>query len=90
MDQQVQIARSLVPVGEEEMGDTLVNQTSYAGKRLSTNAGVPGRLRSPQFADFYKDVLRADRKIVDVVRHGYVIPFVSEPPPWMFLAWQDG
>ena len=77
MDPQVQIARAIALLGEEEMGDTLVNQTAYAGKRLSTNAGVPGRLRRPQFADFYEDVLRADRKTVDVVRHGYMIPFVS-------------
>ena len=81
MDPQLQIACALLPLGEEGLGDTLVNQTEYVGKRLTTNTGVPGRLKKPQFADFYKDVLGADAETVVVVRKGYVIPFTSEPPP---------
>ena len=37
-------------------------------------------MKRPQFADFYENVLGANRKTVEVVWHGYVIPFVSEPP----------
>ena len=80
MDPQQQMARLLAPVGKEELGEALVNQTSYVGKRLSRNAGVPVRLKRLQFADFYENVLGADRGTVDVVRHGYVIQFVLELP----------
>ena len=61
------------------MEEMLVNNIEYVGKRLSTNSGVLGRLKKPQFAD-YEDVLKADAETMAVVRHGYIILSQSMPP----------
>ena len=53
---------------EQELGKLLDNENKYMGKKLTTNAKVPGRLcRDRRFADFYKEVLKADDKIVKIV-----------------------
>ena len=78
MDPQHQFAISLVPEGEEGLGETLVNNTEYVEERLSTNYAVPGRLKKQQFSDLYEEVLKANAETM--VRHGCVIPFESEPP----------
>ena len=58
------------------------NKGEYIGKKLSTNAAVPGRLcRDPKYADFYQDVLKADEKIIKIVSKGYIVPFDTGPPP---------
>ena len=70
-------------VGEEEshLGEMLELEGAYSGKTLSTNSRVPGRLnKETRFADFYENVLKADREVLGVVTQGYKIPF-SQPPP---------
>ena len=37
--------------------------------------------RDPKFAEFYKEVLKADDKTLKMVSNGYIVPFDSEPPP---------
>ena len=40
----------------------------FMRKKLTTNAAVPGQLcRDRRFADFYKDILNADEKIIKIV-----------------------
>ena len=42
---------------EENLGRSLENKGEYIGKKLSTNAAVPGRLcRDTKYAEFYKEV----------------------------------
>ena len=60
---------------------SLENQAVYSGKRLTTDVRVPGRLnRDPAFADFYKDVLKADPETVHLIKEGYYFPFREIPP----------
>ena len=66
---------------EKELGKTLKNEGVYMGKKLTTNTAVPGRLcRDKSYAEFYKDMLEADEKIVKMVANGYKVPFDEEPP----------
>ena len=55
-----------------EFGKYLENESVYMGKKLTTNAAVPGRLcRDSRFADFYKKVLNTDKKIIKIISSGY-------------------
>ena len=67
---------------EEDLGRSLENEGDYIGKKLSTNSSVPGRLcRDPNYPDFYRDVLKADKKVIKIVTKGYLVPFDLNPPP---------
>ena len=65
---------------EENLHRSLENEGEYIGKKLSTNSAVPGRLcRDPIYAEFYRDVLKLDTKIIKIVSKGYIVPFDLEP-----------
>ena len=67
--------------GEQHVVDgLLVNSAEYVGKQLKTDKSVPGRLRNDEYADFYRDVLKADQETVAIIRYGYNIPLDSMPP----------
>ena len=64
---------------EQELGKALENESVYMGKKLTTNTAVPGRLsRDGLYAEFYREVLNADEKIVKIVASGYKVPFDKE------------
>ena len=66
---------------EQELGKSLENESVYIGKKLTTNAAVPGRLcRDRRFADFYREVLNIDEIIVKIVSQGNKVLFDKEPP----------
>ena len=51
------------------------------GKKLSTNKGVPGRLKAdPSYYKFMRDVIKAPESVVAVYREGYRPPWISPPP----------
>ena len=56
------------------------NESSYSGKKLSTNSLVPGRLSDPKFYEFWKNDLNADDFVLKTVSEGYQFPLISEPP----------
>ena len=69
---------------EQELGKLLDNENVYKGKKLTTNTAVPCRLcRDKRFADFYKEVLNADEKIVKIVLQVYKVPLEKGPPPFV-------
>jgi hypothetical protein len=43
------------------------------------SVSVVGKLKS--CLQFWRDNLKANKFILDIIQHGYTIPFVSEPPP---------
>ena len=66
---------------EEDLGKSLENEGDYICKRLSTNPAVPGRLcRDPKYAEFYRDVLKADDEVIKIVKNCYLIPLDTGPP----------
>ena len=66
---------------DDPLAQSLVNESAYIGKTLTTNIGVPGRLStSADYGDFYRDVLNADKETESIVRYGYCVPFLEEPP----------
>ena len=66
---------------EEDLGRSLENEGDYIGKKLYTNSAVPGRLcRDPKYAEFYRDVLKADKKVIKIILNGYSVSFHSDPP----------
>ena len=65
---------------DQELGKSLENESVYMGKKLTTNAAAPGRLcRDRWFADFYREVLNTDEKIIKIVASGYKVLFDKEP-----------
>lgn len=42
---------------------------------------VPGRIGSPEFFPFWRDVLEADDEILSIIKHGYKVPFIGDTPP---------
>ena len=66
---------------DHHLGKLLENEGAYSDKRLTTNCNVQGRLnKEPRFAEFYHDVLKAEKSILEVVMALYVIPFSQLPP----------
>ena len=54
---------------EKDVAKMLVNNAEYAGRKLSTNVRVPGRISDPKYFDFWKDTLLASDFILDTVRN---------------------
>ena len=47
---------------EQELGKALENESVYIGKKLTNNTAVPRRLyRGRRYAEFYREVLKADK-----------------------------
>ena len=69
---------------EEEDPDlfgVLVNNASYAGRKLTTDRRVPGRIGNKQFFPFWRDILQAPPFVLTTLAEGYKFPFSSYPPP---------
>lgn len=70
-----------LPLEEQSLATTLVNEAEYVGRRLSTDVRVPGRIGDPKYFNFWKDDLKAGKFILDTISEGYKFPFESIPPP---------
>ena len=74
---------AFVELGVEEetpdLAEVLVNNASYAGRRLTTDIRVPGRIGNPEFFNFWKDELKASPFILSTISEGYKFPFKSIP-----------
>ena len=44
---------------------------------------VPGRINDPKFFSFWRDVLEAPADVLEIIQHGYSVPFIDGilPPP---------
>ena len=62
---------------------SISNEASYAGKRLTTNSDVPGRIGHPKFFNFWRDTLQAGNFQLNVIKDGYLLPFETFPPTSM-------
>ena len=63
-----------------------MNHAEYVGRRLSTNAGVPGRLTSnPEYYEFMRDVVKAPDRVCEVYREGYRPPWTAPPPSFQIF-----
>ena len=67
-------------IDEPELAKTLVNESIYMGKQLSTDTRVPGRLGKEEFFPFWRDILKAPQFILDTISQGYKFPLEKEPP----------
>ena len=59
---------------------TLVNDSNYVGRKLSTNVEVPANIHKPQYRDFWCNILKPSNYVLDIIKFGYKLPFASEPP----------
>ena len=66
-----------LPMEESGLAKSLVNESIYAGRRLSTDIRVPGRIGDPKYFDFWKNELKASDFILDTIQGGYKFPFAS-------------
>ena len=70
--------------GDEEDLDlinSLANEVSYVGKKLTTDKRVPGRINHPIFFSFWKNELKASDFVLNTLQNGYRFPFCKIPPP---------
>ena len=65
---------------ELEVAKMLVNNSSYAGRKLSTDVRVPGRISDPKYYDFWENTLKANKFCLGIVKYGYKFPLISIPP----------
>ena len=63
------------------LGQTLVNELYYVGRRLTTNTSVPANIHREKYFKFWEEELEAPEFVLDTLRNGYSLPFSSEPPP---------
>ena len=53
---------------------------SVMAKPLTTRIDVPGSIHNPRYRNFWKNSLKANEFIMDIIDNGYKIPFVETPP----------
>ena len=78
-DEDFELASALTQ--EEFVADELVNESHYAGRRLTTNIHVPGRIGNAEFFNFWRDELKASEFVLKTISEGYEFPFSEIPPP---------
>ena len=69
--------------GDEEDLDlikSLANEMSYAGKKLTTDKRVPGRINNSDFFSFWENELKASPFVLNTLKDGYRFPFHEIPP----------
>ena len=65
---------------DKELVKIIVNESEYAGRRLTTDLRVPGRINEQRFYDFWKNELKASDFVLSTLKHGYKFPFKEQPP----------
>jgi hypothetical protein len=65
-------------MGESLAGECLPGILSISVRRV-TESTVVGRLKA--CLPFWRDTLKANSFVLDIIEKGYTIPFVVEPPP---------
>ena len=43
---------------------------------------IPGSIHNKQYQEFWKNELQAGEWVMETLKNGYVIPFLSLPPPY--------
>ena len=70
---------------ETHLAHKFKNESSLLDKPLSTNSSVPGNIHSPEYLDFWIQVLKVDENFVRFLKDGYALPFKNGiPPPSVF------
>ena len=75
-----------VEIVAKEKGDNalvqnlIVNEGNYVGRRLSTNALVPGNPHKAEFREFWKEVIKPSSFVLETIENGYQLPFAQVPP----------
>ena len=65
---------------DRDLIESLVNESTYAGRRLSTNVQVPGSIHRAEFREVWETSLRPTGLTLETIRHGYRLPFRDLPP----------
>ena len=65
---------------DDTLVKSLVNEASYAGKRLTTKSSVPANIHRKEFRDFWINTLKPDEFVRDTIENGYRLPLLVEPP----------
>ena len=65
---------------DNDLVKSLVNKSSYLGKKLTTRTTVPASIHRVEFRDFWLNSIKPDQYVMDTISYGYKLPFISEPP----------
>ena len=70
---------------ETHLAEEFKNESSLLDKPLSTDSKVQGNIHSPEYLDFWEQVLKVDLNFVRFLKEGYALPFKNGvPPPSVF------
>ena len=65
---------------ETHLAHEFKNQSSLLDKPLSTNSSVPGNIHSPEYLDYWIQVLKVSENFVRFLKYGYALPFKNDVP----------
>ena len=74
------LAEFTCKASDDVLVKSLVNESSYAGKQLTTKATVPANIHNEKFRDFWLKELNPGEFVQDIILHGYSLPIREEPP----------
>ena len=84
VDPDIDLTCAAAALGVEDedpaLAAVLINNASYAGRKLTTDIRVPGRIGNPEFFPFWRDELKASEFVLSTISEGYKFPFSSIPP----------
>ena len=66
---------------EKGLANIMSNESSYVGKKLTTDVRVPGNICKPEFYNYWKKTLLAPEFVLETLRDGYKFPLSQTPPP---------
>ena len=78
------VANILATSSSDPMEDKkLILESALLKAPLSTNVRVPGNIHRPEYFNFWKDTLKADKFVLSTLKEGYKLPFREIPPEYM-------
>ena len=60
---------------------SLSNDATYVGRKLTTDVSVPGNIHKSRFRKFWENDLKPSDFVLKTLKEGYELPFDTIPPP---------
>ena len=77
----VSLEQTLCNEEDQLLVKSIENEAGYIGRRLKTDARVPGNIHKAEFRQFWESELETSDMVLSTIRNGYSLPFRILPPP---------
>ena len=78
---EVGLEQTLCNEEDQLLVKSIENEAGYIGRRLKTDARVPGNIHKAEFRQFWESELETSDMVLSTIRNGYSLPFRILPPP---------